>query len=159
MTIKRYDIGREYAHSVGAPAITAQPEGGYVRYEDHAASMDEIRAEKAGLSKLIQELGKIVHDMVVAEQAAWIEWRHGNGAEAAMVWIHNGLAGPGHIPDEDAAYGKDAQAWFDANRADPFPTCFCGRPSNSLWMGQGFCSDAHYREARDGACTQQGGQQ
>jgi hypothetical protein len=31
-------------------------------------------------------------------------------------------------PDEDEPYGKEAQAYFDANRSDPFPTCTnCGR--------------------------------
>ncbi|KAB0584789.1 hypothetical protein F7Q92_02900 [Ideonella dechloratans] len=109
-----------------------------------AAAADELARAK----KLTNDLGKIIHDMTVAQQAAWIEWQHGKGADAAMTWIHNGLAGPGFIPDEDEPYGKEAQAWYDANRADPFPTCFCGRPSNSLWMGKGFCSSAHYEQHR-----------
>lgn len=109
-----------------------------------AAAADDL----ARATKLTNDLGKIIHDMTVAQQAAWIEWQHGKGAEEAMTWIHNGLAGPGFIPDEDEPYGKEAQAWYDANRADPFPTCFCGRPSNSLWMGQGFCCHAHYEQRR-----------
>jgi hypothetical protein len=109
-----------------------------------AAAADELARAK----KLANDMGKIIHDMTVAQQAAWIEWQHGKGAEEAMSWIHNGLVGPGFIPDEDEPYGKEAQAWFDANRADPFPTCFCGRPSNSLWMGQGFCCHAHYEQRR-----------
>jgi hypothetical protein len=103
------------------------------------------------------DLCYIIHDMVVAQQAAWIEWQHGEGAEAAMRWIHNGLCGPGHIPDEDAPYGKEPQAYFDANKSDPFPPCTCGRPSNTLWMGQGFCCDEHYREAKALAASKQGG--
>ena len=65
-----------------------------------------------------------------------------------MVWIQNGLFGPGLIPDEDEPYGKEAQAYFDANRSDPFPACYCGRTSNSLWMGQGFCCQEHYNTRR-----------
>lgn len=99
-------------------------------------------------AKLAATLEKIVHDMVVANQAAWIEWRHGRGAEAAMQWIENGLSGPGHIPDARAPYGTEAQAFFDANRAEPFPLCYCDRPSNQLWMGHGACSDAHMAETK-----------
>lgn len=58
-------------------------------------------------------LSQVVHNMVVANQASWIEWKHGSGAEAAMLWIENGLAGPGHIPT-----GTDAQTYFDANYDD-----------------------------------------
>lgn len=96
---------------------------------------------------LIGELSKIIHNMTVAQQAAWIEWQHGAGAEAAMQWIENGLAGPGHIPGEDEPYGTEAQAYFDANQADPLPTCHCGRPSNILHMGNGYCSQKHYAAA------------
>lgn len=93
-------------------------------------------------------LANCLHDHITGNQAAWIEWKHGAGAEAAMGWIQNGLAGPGHIPDEDEPYGREAQAYFDANQSNPFPQCFCGRPSNIGWMGQGFCSQAHYDKAR-----------
>lgn len=109
-----------------------------------AAAADEMARAK----RLANDMGKIIHDMVVGQQAAWIEWQHGKGAEAAMGWIHNGLLGPGHIPDEDDTYGKEPQAWYDANRADPFPACFCGRPSNTLWMGKGFCCNAHYEQRK-----------
>ena len=112
--------------------------------------------EAARQQRLTGELSKIVHNMVVADQAAWIEWRHGKGAEAAMQWIGNGLLGPGHIPDESEPYSTEAQAWYDANRADAFPACHCGRPSNILHMGQGYCSTEHYRttapvQDKDGA--------
>ena len=107
-----------------------------------AAARDAARQQR-----LIDELSKIVHNMVVADQAAWIEWRHGKGAEAAMQWIGNGLLGPGHIPAEDEPYSTEAQAWYDANRADAFPACQCGRPSNILHMGKGYCSTEHYEAA------------
>ncbi len=108
---------------------------------------DVVQADTACHKALVQELGKVIHDMVISQQAAWIEWQHGKGAEAAMSWIGNGLAGPGHIPDETEPYGKEAQAWYDANKADPFPACHCGRPSNILHMGSGYCSQEHYRAA------------
>lgn len=115
----------------------------YQRGEAIVPAEDDERDTEA-LQRLIDTLSKIVHNMVVADQAAWIEWRHGKGAVAAMQWIGNGLLGPGHIPAEDDPYSTDAQAWYDANRADAFPTCHCGRPSNMLHMGKGYCSQAHY---------------
>src|SRR5690606_9822431 len=45
-----------------------------------------------------------------AMQAAWIEWRRGRGADAAMQWIENTLIGPGLIPGD---VESDAQAFFD----------------------------------------------
>ncbi|WP_175806632.1 Lar family restriction alleviation protein [Burkholderia cenocepacia] len=110
----------------------------------------EPRAEVADdkTKRLIKTLSDIIHDQTVAMQSAIIEWQHGNGAEAGLAWIVNTLEGPGHLPDFDAPHGKHAQFWFNANQANPLPTCFCGNPSSSLWMGQGFCCDEHYREAR-----------
>lgn len=96
----------------------------------------------------IKTLSDIIHDQAVAMQAAIIEWQHGKGAEAGLSWIVNTLSGTGHLPDFDAPHGKHAQFWFNANQANPLPTCFCGNPSSSLWMGQGFCCDEHYREAK-----------
>lgn len=113
--------------------------------EQQAAQQD---AQIAKLTTAYAELSKMFHDQIVAQQSAWIEWQHGEGAEAAMGWIENGLCGPGHIPDEDAPYGKEAQSWYDANNSDPFPACQCGRPSNIMWMGAGFCSKAHHDAAR-----------
>lgn len=60
-------------------------------------------------NQLIEQLkmyGEIIHNMVVGNQAAWIEWKHGKGAEAAMKWVHNGLAGPGNIPDARSEPGQ-----------------------------------------------------
>src|SRR5690606_29161065 len=47
---------------------------------------------------------------LAAMQAAWIEWRRGRGADAAMQWIENTLIGPGLIPGDNES---DAQAFFD----------------------------------------------
>lgn len=106
--------------------------------------------------KSATQLAKILNDHSVVMQAAWIDWQHGRGAEKAMGWIHNTLVGPGLLPAEDAPYGKEAQAWFDANRSDPMPKCFCGRPSNIGWMGQGFCSEAHYQVGKASATAAKG---
>lgn len=127
----------------GDPIYALDCETKLARVKRELADMTD-RAER--LYEEAKTLGIIVHDMVTAEQAAWIEWQHGRGADAAMTWIHNGLCGPGHIPDEDAPWGKDPQAWYDANKAHPFPACHCGRPSNQLWMGHGACCDEHMQE-------------
>lgn len=132
------DAGNDYTIAWGSGDL----------YDEAADEIETLQAEVARLTRGQKMLGECIHNMVVAQQSAWIEWRHGKGAEAAMTWIHNGLVGPGHIPEEDAPYGKEAQAWYDANCANPMPQCFCGRPSNRLWMGKGFCGAAHYREAK-----------
>lgn len=72
----------------------------------------DLEAEVARLKRVAFMMSQCVHNLVVANQAAWIEWQRGEGAEAAMTWIHNGLAGPGHIPRDD---GDSAQAYFDSN--------------------------------------------
>ena len=106
----------------------------------------KLQDELKRLTDTNKQFGKIIHNQVVANQAAWIEWQHGKGAEAAMGWVHNGLWGPGHIPDESEPWATDPQAYYDANQADPFPTCHCGRPSNQLWMGHGACCHEHMNE-------------
>ena len=88
------------------------------------------------------------HDALVTMQAALIEWKHGKGAEAALQWLVNALAGPGLLPSADEPWGKDAQRYFDANQSEPLPVCACGTPSHIGWMGKGFCSDEHYNEAK-----------
>ncbi|MDH0340650.1 hypothetical protein [Chromobacterium haemolyticum] len=57
----------------------------------------------------------LLHDNITAMQAAWIEWKHGEGAEGAMEWIENALDGPDLIPGEDKPNSQNAQAWYDAN--------------------------------------------
>jgi hypothetical protein len=60
-------------------------------------------------------IGNVLHNNIVAMQSAYIEWKHGKGAEAAMQWIENTLDGPDLLPSEDEPFAKDAQAYFDAN--------------------------------------------
>ena len=95
-----------------------------------------------------QALADSHNNLIVAMQAAFIEWKHGGGAESAMEWIVNTLRGPGLIPRESDPWGKEAQAYFSANQSNPMPTCFCGRPSHMQWLKWGFCSEAHYEQGK-----------
>lgn len=109
------------------------------------------RAEATSMAKAEAEIARLSamhHDLIVTMQAAIIEAEHGGGPEAALDWISNTLMGPGLLPDEDEPWGKDAQRYFSANKSDPFPVCVCGTPSNILWMGKGFCCDAHWKAAK-----------
>lgn len=58
----------------------------------------------------IKELDLTFGRQLLALRAAVIEMQHGAGAEEAMKWIWNTLAGPGELPPEDAT---DAQEYFD----------------------------------------------
>jgi hypothetical protein len=82
-----------------------------------ANELASLRAENERLINSLKACGRIIHNMTVANQSAWIEWKHGGGAEAAMEWIENGLDGPGLIPEEDEPHATDAQAYFDANKS------------------------------------------
>ena len=97
-----------------------------------------------------EQLGKSFHDAITTMQAAWIEANHGDGPAAAMQWITGYLLGPGLIPGQFSSdpHERDPQAWWDAYRSDPFPTCKCGRPSNILSEGSGYCSDKCYQESK-----------
>lgn len=109
----------------------------------------QVQAEKdAKTAELHKMLANIMHDQTTAMQSALIEWKHGKGAEAGLQWIVNTLMGPGLLPDFDAEHGTNAQFWFDANQSQPMPKCFCGNPSHIGWMGQGFCCNEHYAEAK-----------
>lgn len=89
-------------------------------------------------------LSQILHDNVAAMQAAWIEWRNGDGAEAAMQWIENTLEGPGMLPDPNEPHAANAQMFFALNRSNPNPPCgICGAPSPIAWMDLGACSSEH----------------
>jgi len=89
-------------------------------------------------------LNKMLHDIIVGNQSAWIEWKYGKGAISAMNWIENGLSGPGHIPNSEMSkYYKNAQLFYNEQRSDPFPVCPCGNPSSILWMSKGYCCNEH----------------
>ena len=133
-------------------------------HEADSEQMDKLTAENqrlqarvAELEKSFKELSDFFNDKIVGEQAAYIEWQHGKGAVAGMHWIANGLCGPGLIPDDDEPWGKEAQAYFNANKSDPFPVCSCGRPSGQLWMGHGACCDEHMAEIKSSDADKAGG--
>lgn len=58
----------------------------------------------------IKELDLLFGRYLLGMRASVIEWQHGKGADAAMQWIWNGLAGPGELPPEDET---QAQFYFD----------------------------------------------
>ncbi|AXE31585.1 hypothetical protein DK842_17770 [Chromobacterium phragmitis] len=74
-----------------------------------------ITALVAGAKLAAQQQQWLLHDNITTMQSAWIEWKHGQGAAAAMEWIENTLSDPGLIPDEDELNSQNAQAWHDAN--------------------------------------------
>ena len=84
-----------------------------------------VLTDREGIEMASDEEVKVLaatnHNLIVAMQAAYIEWRHGGGAEAAMNWIGNTLDGPGLIPDGDEPYSTEAQAYWDANNAYQMP--------------------------------------
>lgn len=98
--------------------VDAADRSGVLQYID--ALLAEVEAMKLDALKL-QRSGQMAatctHNNIVAMQAAWIEWQYGEGAEGAMEWIENTLAGPGLIPDPDEPHYREAQAYFDANRS------------------------------------------
>lgn len=103
------------------PAAPVAAQAGQVAVpEDQAAEIAHLRAELEKMWKARFMVSQALHNAMVGNQSAWIEWQHGAGAEAAMAWIHNGLVGPGLIPD-----GKEAQPWFDAHQDDRYdvPPC------------------------------------
>lgn len=95
-----------------APQVPTAAEVRAAALEKEVAQLKQLLEKKHGALFLANQA---LHNTLVGNQSAWIEWRHGAGAEEAMTWIHNGLAGPGLIP-----YGKEAQPWFDANQDDRY---------------------------------------
>ena len=73
------------------------------------------RAARVSLQREMLAVSQSLSRVVAVMQAAWIEWRHGRGAEEGMQWIENTLNGPGLIPNDG---GTDAQAFFDGAIAE-----------------------------------------
>lgn len=82
-------------------------------------SLDPVFSERDVRSLLgeVQDLRMLVKEMdltfgryLLGMRAAVIEWQHGQGADAGMQWIWNGLRGPGELPPEEET---QAQAYFD----------------------------------------------
>ena len=69
-----------------------------------------LKADNENAKMRIKELDLLFGRYLLGMRASVIEWQHGQGADAAMQWIWNGLAGPGELPPEDET---QAQAYFD----------------------------------------------
>jgi len=74
------------------------------------AEVAVLETELAQKNLLVREMDLMFGRMLLGMRAAVIEEEHGKGADAAMVWIFNGLVGPGELPPEE---DTDAQAYFD----------------------------------------------
>ena len=80
---------------------------------DDAANPDVVLAliaENEHARMRIKELDLLFGRYLLGMRWSVIEWQHGQGADAAMQWIWNGLAGPGELPPESET---QAQAYFD----------------------------------------------
>lgn len=97
---------------------------------------EEVKSQKG----TIDYTAKMLNNAIVTMQAAWIEFQQGG---KGMGWIDGFLDGPDLIPGDEEPYSDNPQFWYDANRSDPFPKCWCGNPSHILWMGYGYCSKEH----------------
>ncbi|MFG0540198.1 ead/Ea22-like family protein [Pseudomonas sp. YQ_5] len=74
------------------------------------ASILELLAENEALRMQVKELDLTFGRYLLGMRASVVEWKKGKGADAAMQWIWNGLAGPGELPPEEET---QAQAYFD----------------------------------------------
>ncbi|WP_313740496.1 hypothetical protein [Pseudomonas sp.] len=79
--------------------------------------VDRLRAELAlakieneDLRMLVKEMDLMFGRVLLGMRGAVIEWQHGQGADAGMQWIWNGLLGPGELPPEGET---QAQSYFD----------------------------------------------
>lgn len=74
------------------------------------AAVLALIAENEHARMRIKELDLLFGRYLLGMRSSVIEWQYGKGADAAMQWIWNGLAGPGELPSEDET---QAQAYFD----------------------------------------------
>jgi hypothetical protein len=130
----------EYSQGVCSDGVAILKDGKPMTAEE---IIEELKAGQKN-AQLALDFSNIINDLVVGNQSAWIEWQRGGGAEKAMVWVHNGLVGPGNIPDEDEPWSDDANLWYRANKHDPFPVCYCGKPSGILGGGISACCEEHF---------------
>ncbi|MFV2949281.1 hypothetical protein [Pseudomonas japonica] len=87
--------------------ISYDPHGPYVVM---AEAYDHLKAENEALRMQVKELDLTFGRYLLGMRAAVVEWQEGKGADAAMQWIWNGLAGPGELPPKEET---EAQAYFD----------------------------------------------
>jgi len=126
-----------FDHDAGSWIDEEEDSGLRVIAETHLLELED-RIEKYG--EIIRTSNQIIHDKVVVEQCALIEFSVGDH-EAAERWIYNDLAGPGFIPDVDDQYHDNAQHWWGANNAAPLKKCACGNPSHIICDNVTACSN------------------
>lgn len=74
--------------------------------QDVRSLMDDVQ----DMRMLVKEMDLTFGRYLLGMRASVVEWQKGNGSDAAMQWIWNGLRGPGGLPPEEEA---QAQAYFD----------------------------------------------
>lgn len=84
--------------------------GWHENWNSAIAERDQLKAENEHARMRIKELDLLFGRYLLGMRSSVIEWQNGQGADAAMQWIWNGLAGPGELPPEDET---QAQAYFD----------------------------------------------
>ncbi|MFY0997575.1 hypothetical protein [Pseudomonas juntendi] len=90
--------------------------GNRISYDPHgpdvvmAEAYDQLKTENQDLRMLVKEMDLMFGRYLLGMRASVVEWQQGKGADAAMQWIWNGLAGPGELPPEEET---QAQAYFD----------------------------------------------
>lgn len=99
------------------PTVTAERDALQERLNVTDQKVDDLTTENAALclsvkrsAMRIKELDLLFGRYLIGMRSAVIELDYGDGPEAAMRWIRNGLIGPGQLPPDDAF---DAQAYFD----------------------------------------------
>lgn len=101
------------AQAADAQALDAMVQIAVLRGEMERLTREAERSERRAIA-----FGNIVHMQVLAMRAAVVAARI-EGDAAGMRWIVNGLCGPGHLPDVDAARALGgAQALFDKEVAE-----------------------------------------
>ena len=81
-----------------------------IELDEVIAERDALRLDAERSRMRAKELDLMFGRYLLGMRSAVIEMEHGNGAEAGMQWIVNGLAGPGEFAPDDET---DAQAYFD----------------------------------------------
>ncbi|MGP1086307.1 hypothetical protein ACJ8LB_23750 [Serratia sp. CY58181] len=121
MDNKLSELSKPVAWVLGTPSckhLTADAEYAdwYLEHGSTAAPLysqeyvSALLADNEYMRWRIKEIDLLFGQMLLTMQAAVIEIEHGEGPNAAMVWIVNKLAGPGEFaPDSE----KDAQAYFN----------------------------------------------
>lgn len=74
------------------------------------AELALAKIETQDLRMLVKEMDLMFGRTLLGMRGAVIEWQHGQGADAGMQWIWNGLVGPGELPPEEET---QSQVYFD----------------------------------------------